>query len=105
MRYLLVQARGSKSQRQLARELQISRSYYVELEKGTKNPSVRVLSKLVACLGPSILPDFLPGNQAAGKTPSPAGPEQEQPPAHPAASPPGRDLHAVGAGNGGAAAG
>lgn len=47
-------------QEEVAELLGVSRSYYAELEKGTKSPSLEVLRRFIDLFGPSALGFFLP---------------------------------------------
>lgn len=46
MRKQLRQLRGERSQQSIAELLQISRSFYSQLEVGTRNPSIRLAKKI-----------------------------------------------------------
>lgn len=54
------------SQEQLAFEADMKRSYVSDLERGTRNPSVRALGRLAAALGVEP-PDLLRPTETVGK--------------------------------------
>lgn len=50
-RQWLIDIRGSKTQEDVAKDAQIARSYYAQIEVGTRNPSVAMAKKIAAALG------------------------------------------------------
>lgn len=48
------------TQYEVAEKLSVSRSYYAELERGTKQPSLELLRRFVEMFGPAALEFFLP---------------------------------------------
>lgn len=50
-RQWLIDIRGSKTQEDIAKEAKIARSYYAQIELGTRNPSVTMAKKIAATLG------------------------------------------------------
>lgn len=50
-RQWLIDIRGSKTQEDVAKEANIARSYYTQIELGTRNPSVIMAKRIAATLG------------------------------------------------------
>ena len=49
-RYWLIEKRGDKSQKEVAKLVGIDRSFYSQIENGTRNPSVNTAIKIGAVL-------------------------------------------------------
>ena len=49
-RQWLIEYRGDKTQESVAKDANIARSYYVQIETGTRNPSVQIAKKIAEVL-------------------------------------------------------
>lgn len=54
----LIGLRGNRTQEEIARLLGITQSYYARLESGDKVPSISLLARMTAVLGPAVLLDY-----------------------------------------------
>lgn len=59
----LVEIRGDRSQYKVAEEIGIAQSTYANIEKGSRNPSVRMSKKIAAAMGFEWTRFFEDGNQ------------------------------------------